>query len=379
LWQWPAVRWWRRAVALVAVPSLLAFAGLQVNAHYAYLPTLSDLFHGPLPGQVDARRLDALTSGVDASGRIVVMAAQTVSGGGVVAEIDIPAAVSGFRHRPAWVWLPPVYFRRPRPRLPVLVLFSGTPGGPEDWLRGGGALTLANDWASAHRGDAPIMVLPDVNGSTFGDTECVDGPRGRAETYLSVDLPAFMHNRFGVSTDPHRWAIAGFSEGGTCALTLVARHSSRFATFADFAGDTAPTLGSPDTTLRELYGGSRDRMARHDPTTWFAADAAAGVEGCIAVGARDPGHVAAELQIVDAARAAHLPLRFDVLAHDGHSFRAWKRALADAYAWLVLRLEPTAGAPIVLAGAHAPASGSARHHAPRILASDRPSKRKLTR
>ena len=34
IWQWPVVRWWRRLVALLAVPLLAAFAGIQVNAHY---------------------------------------------------------------------------------------------------------------------------------------------------------------------------------------------------------------------------------------------------------------------------------------------------------------------------------------------------------
>src|SRR3954469_13377515 len=80
--------------------------------------------------------------------------------------------------------------------LPVLMLISGTPGVPFDWLRGGGALALANAWAISHGGDAPIMVLPDANGSSWGDTECVDGPRGRAETYLTVDVPAFLRARF---------------------------------------------------------------------------------------------------------------------------------------------------------------------------------------
>ena len=55
-WQWTRVRWWRRGVALVAVPLLAAFAALQINAHYGYLPTLGDVFGAPLPGQVAVAR-----------------------------------------------------------------------------------------------------------------------------------------------------------------------------------------------------------------------------------------------------------------------------------------------------------------------------------
>ena len=375
LWQWPVVAWWRRAVALVAVPALLAFGGLQINAHYAYLPTVGDLLRGPLPGQVDARNLEALSSSVDASGRIVVFSSRSIANGGVVAEIDIPATTSQFRHRPAWVWLPAVYFTRPHPHLSVLVLISGTPGSPEDWLRGGGALALANSWAAAHRGDAPIMVLPDANGSATADTECVDGPRGRAETYLSVDVPTFVHRRFSTSADPRRWAIAGLSEGGTCALVLAARHPDRFGSFGDFAGDPAPTLGSENTTLRDLYGGSSRAQHAHDPTVWFPADASAGSAGFVAVGSRDHGHVAAELRVVDAARAAHLPVHLDILPNDGHTFRAWKQALEDAYPWLVGRLDPTSGSSTVAYGRpihaepysghrHRTATGHAPTHSP---------------
>jgi S-formylglutathione hydrolase FrmB len=339
LWQWPVVAWWRRAVAIASVPVLLTFGGLQINAHYGYVPTVGDLFGRPLPGQVNPRSIDALASGVDGSGRKVVFAANTVSGDGVVAEIEIPATVSGFSHRQAWVWLPPAYFARPRPHLPVLMLISGTPGGPEDWLRAGGALTLANRWATTHRGDAPIMVLPDANGSTFGDTECVDGPRGRAETYLTVDVPAFMRARFGASRNPRRWAIVGLSEGGTCALTLVARHSSEFRTFADFSGDAAPTVGSNATTLRALYGGSFRAQQLHDPTLWFRADAAVGVEGVIAVGNQDHGDLPIARALGGAADLARLPVHVDIIANGGHNFGTWRRALSDAFPWIVHRLE----------------------------------------
>lgn len=349
LWQWPVVAWWRRSVAIAAVPALAAFGGLQIDAHYGYVPTLGDLFGRPLPGQVDARSLDGLVSGVDGSGRKVVFAANTSSGAGVVAEIDIPATVSRFSHRPAWVWLPPAYFARPRPDLPVLMLISGTPGGPEDWLRAGGALTLANQWAMKHRGDAPIMVLPDANGSTFGDTECVDGPRGRAETYLTVDVPEFMQARFGASRDPRRWAIAGLSEGGTCALTLVARHRSEFRTFADFSGDAAPTVGADAATLRLLYGGSYREQELHDPTLWFRADAAVGVEGFVAVGNHDRGDLPITRNLGDAAELAHLPVHVEILADGGHNFSTWRRALRDAFPWIVHRLEGNAPRAITVA------------------------------
>jgi S-formylglutathione hydrolase FrmB len=340
IWQWRLVAWWRTTVALLAVPALAGFGALEINAYYAYLPTVGDLLGAPFPGQVAVRQLDGRAAPLGTGTPSAALIARK-SRLGVVTEIDIPATLSRFHHRPAWVWLPPSYFTRAQSQLPVLMLLSGTPGSPADWLRGDGALKVANAWALAHHGNAPIMVFPDPNGSFLSDTECVDGSRGQAETYLTVDVPAFLRARFDVSMTPRHWAIAGLSEGGTCALDLVARHPDRFSTFADFSGDRAPTLGSQYATLHALYGGSRRDQLAHDPTSWFALDAAAGVAGYIAVGSHDHGSLASQRFLADAARHDQMQIRIDIIPGAGHNFRTWTHALRDAYPWIVNRLNQT--------------------------------------
>jgi enterochelin esterase-like enzyme len=326
-WQWRRVGWVRRAMGLVSIPAMAVFAALQINLHYGYLPTVGDLLGAPFPGQVDPERL-LMTSRPRELGRV----------GGAVARLDLPAPVSRFGHRPGWVWVPPVYFSVPRPRLPVLMLISGTPGRPEDWFRAGGALTLANDWADAHDGIAPVMVLPDANGSATGDTECVDSPRGQADTYLTIDVPNFMIEHFGVATSPRQWAVAGLSEGGTCALSLTARHPDRFSSFADFSGDAAPTLGSDARTIRDLYHGSTEAWRAHDPVRWFARDASMGVEGFFAIGGGNHHDLESVRLLAAQARAAHMHVVTDVIPGGGHNWYTWKRALRDAYPWLINRL-----------------------------------------
>jgi len=63
------------------------------------------------------------------------------------------------------------------------------------------------------------------------------------------------------------WAVAGYSEGGTCAVTLALRHPERFATFADLAGDAHPDVGGHRRTVRALFGGSEAAFAAHDPAS----------------------------------------------------------------------------------------------------------------
>ena len=154
-------------------------------------------------------------------------------------------------------------------------------------------------------------------------------------------MPAFIHARFHASLNPRHWAIAGLSEGGTCALDLVTRHPDRFSTFGDFSGDTAPNLGSQYATLHGLYGGSRRHQLAHNPANWFPIDTTAGVAGYIAAGGRDHGALASQRYLANAARHHHMQIRVDIIAGAGHNFRTWTHALRDAYPWIVNRLNQT--------------------------------------
>jgi len=334
-WQWRVVRWWRRAVALIAVPLLVAFAGLQINAHYGYLPTVGDLVGAPIPGQIASLGL------VPLHGVWVPAAAATRvrSDMGVVTQVEIPGRVSHFHARAAWVWLPPAYFTSPNRSLPVVELLAGVPGATRDWLRGGFAALTADEWSRAHDGLAPILVFPDPNGSALADTECVDGPQGNSETYLTVDVPAFMHERFHTPTDKAAWAVGGLSEGATCALMLGARHPDTFSIFADFSGGKAPNSGTPAQTLERLYGGDKTAMRAHDPTRWFALDARLGEQGVIVAGGNDAGALAAQSKLVADARAVGFRLRADIIPGGGHNFPTWGRALRDTFPWIATTLD----------------------------------------
>src|SRR6185503_810454 len=126
--------------------------------------------------------------------------------------------------------------RRPRPRLPVLELLHGTPGTPEDWTRAARADVTADRWASTHGGRAPILLLVDENGSFTADTECSNGIAGRAETYLTVDVPSWAVSALDAARSRRAWGVGGNSEGGYCALTLALRHPHLYSLFLDFSG-----------------------------------------------------------------------------------------------------------------------------------------------
>lgn len=116
-------------------------------------------------------------------------AIQHPTGGAKLLKIVIPAT-DGFRPRPAYLYLPPAAVRDPHTHLPVLELLHGTPGAPLDWSSTRGKLvSTADAFASAHHGEAPIIVMPDLNGAPKADSQCIRTKNGRdTETYLSSDV-----------------------------------------------------------------------------------------------------------------------------------------------------------------------------------------------
>jgi S-formylglutathione hydrolase FrmB len=323
---------WRRAgpgqrlAGLVAAPLCVAATVVLINTHYGYWPTLGDLLGHPVTGQISEATLrQELAQGSQhqssdggAGGQSALSVNGRYDGEGQFAVVDIPATVSHFHHRHAGVYLPPAYFTSARHDLPVLIMLAGTPSEPTTLATAGGALTTANRFAATHDGQAPVMLFPDANGSLTGDTECVNGPRGQAETYLSVDVVNYATHVLHLTRDPRRWAIVGFSEGGTCALDLALRHRSEFRTFVDLAGDWRPVL--THDVLDDLYGGSPLAALHYSPDWLMAHRRYVGDTAWFASGEHDPGHLRVTRAQVHLARAAGMRA-WSFVGPDGHDFK----------------------------------------------------------
>ena len=199
-------------------------------------------------------------------------------------------------------------------------MVGGTPGGPGDWPRAGFAAQTADAYAAQHGGLAPILAFVDGNGGPFADPECVDGPAGHAETYLAGDVPRYLADSLHLPEDPRRWAIAGFSEGGTCAFEMAVRHPDVYGAFLDIAGDWAPNQGSEADTLKNIYGGDRAAMAAHDPANLLTANRFRNLRGWLAVGTSDHQHVAVADRLAAAAHPAGIAVTRTRLS-GGHNWQ----------------------------------------------------------
>ena len=325
----------RRPSVLVRVASGLLIAvmvGALVNDYFAYLPDVGALvgrraFDQASPGDL-ARRLALTRTAAESPVPIRTVGEATR---GVVLRVHIPAARSGFRARPAQVYLPPAYFRSDRPRLPVIELLHGTPGAPEDWTRAGWADLAADRLAQHNAGMAPIIVMPDPNGSWWADTECVDGHAGRAETYLTDDVPTWVVATFGADGDRRAWAVAGSSAGGYCALMLGLRHRDRYSTIVDMAGLDRPTF---DGGVRHLFNGDRVAQAAHDPRVLLAARAPGPpLSAWFEVGSADGAVTSAVRSIAASAAADGIDVHLEIVPDAHHTWRLFRRGFEASLPW----------------------------------------------
>ena len=163
-----------------------------------------------------------------------------------------------------------------------------------------------NDFAAAHNGIAPIVVMPDSLGSELANPLCADTSLGNVDTYMSKDLPNAIRSQLRVDPDPAHWIVGGFSYGGTCALQMATNHADLYPNFVDISGQLEPTLGSGSTgrkqTVDTAFGGDETKFTAINPTDLMAAKKYPHSAGWFIWGDADPEAKAEQLQVYAAAR-----------------------------------------------------------------------------
>ena len=145
---------------------------------------------------------------------------------GRIEQRDYPGFLSG-ESIPVIVYLPPCY----DPYLqvyPVLFLLHGKPQGEFHWLQLGvdeivDKGILEGVWAPF------VIVMPQQPEPLFTQT---DGGRGSLEQEIMQGLIPFILDRYAITGEGERWAIAGISRGGVWALEIGFQHPDYFQTIA---------------------------------------------------------------------------------------------------------------------------------------------------
>ena len=328
----------RKLVALGSGLVVLVAAGGQINAYFAAYPTL-----GALDGQADSG-VSPLTGAVKqrsvpVSSPVVDRWKGPATGASQVVTATIPGTVSGFTARDAYIYLPAAYASASAPLLPVLVLVSGQPGGPNDWIVAGQLQAQLDQFAAAHDGLAPVAVVVDPNGSESGNTMCMDSRIARADTYLAQDVPNWITSELGVDTNHAHWAFGGFSFGGTCAIQMATRHTNLYPSFIDISGEKEPAVSADRTqTIQAAFGGDTAAFDALTPLTLMSRRGYPGVWGFFSVGADDAAFLQNMNVVSAAAQKAGMTVRTQPVPGQGHSWAVPAAITLPAVEWLGPRL-----------------------------------------
>lgn len=335
----------RRAAGLAALTGALAFlaAAELINLHFGEYATVGSLFDNP---GVTIETLPEQPSEHPPSPRPRSPATETdwapppdLPIEGKVLSARIPST-TGMPTSDAYVYLPPAYLTANRPDLPVLVLLHGVPGRSLDWIDGGRLSYMMDAYAAAHKGLAPVVVMPDV-GANFAPNPplCLDTKYGQSSTYLAVDVPNWVKNTLGAGLSGKRqWAVAGFSYGGTCALQLAVNHPETYPTFIDISGEDAPTINAGREALIRLYfDGDRAAFARQNALDVLRTRAFPDTAGIITIGEADAFYGPQGRTVAAAARDAGMDVRLKVVP-GSHNWQAWRGGLESNLDWLTHRL-----------------------------------------
>lgn len=339
----PAHRPRSTVTATVALLGVVALSAVQINAYFGLNQTVSDL------AGTAVARIPPLEAGLmrPAGGSAAVglagWRAPAQLPDGVLRRAEIPGPGSGFHSREAYAYFPPAYQSSPRPALPVLVLFSGQPGGPSDWLTGGALRSRLDRFASAHGGVAPVVVVVDPNGSAGGNTLCMDSRIARADTFLARDVPEWINTTLDVDPDPRHWAVGGFSYGATCAMQLVTRHPEVYSAALAFSSEKEPALAKErDKTIQAAFGGDTAAFERQTPLQLMKEHSFTGSAIYFGAGDRDPEFIGYMDLLSAAARNAGFDVEARRIPNAGHSWETASKGLPGGLDFLAGRwgIEP---------------------------------------
>jgi len=371
---WAAWAWRRRRlrwrghlvmITLATVLTLLAAADV-VNAYYAYLPRVDDVLGvttwptlplAQVSSQVDVpagARDEPLVTGAggvhdgpQAGTRPTTTRPATVPftgpptrrqpaarpRQGAVVTVPLPGRTSRFGTHEGLVYLPPQYFTDVRARFPTVYLLHGSPGAPIDWYRANRAADIAVRLADA--GKPAILVAPLMSHDWLDDSECVDRPGEKVESYLVDDVVPQIDATFRTVARREDRIVAGNSAGGFCALNLGLRHRDAFATIVALSGFSRPTH---DGGMVALFGRRPDLAAvarANDPSRYASSlSRSPTMRVWLDCGRQDVDSLKDETALAPVLRAAGYTVVLQVRS-GRHDYGVWRPALRDALTWAV--------------------------------------------
>ncbi len=260
------------AACLAFVPAMM-FGVAAVNKYYDYYQNwhaaVADLTSQGVTAPIRLSNTKAGPGFSDFLGHTINMAAARQQGYLLTDYIHGPASNLT---RLVYVYLPPQYFQAGfygTYRFPVIELLHGFPGNPDAWINVLGANQMLQTLMTQGRAKPAVLVMPDVNGGPRVSLQCLNQAGGPADaTYLAADLPQYIYQHLRVQRPGFGWGVAGYSEGGFCAVNLGLQYGNVFNYAGVLSGYFVPAYNQLTDPSREVspFGGNRQLALANTPT-----------------------------------------------------------------------------------------------------------------
>ncbi|MCI4657612.1 alpha/beta hydrolase [Cryobacterium zhongshanensis] len=254
---------------------------------------------------------------------------------GSIETVHIPATASGFVARDAEVYLPPAALAPDPPELPFVLMMMGQPGSPDATYIG----SVLDSFAATHQGLAPIVVVADQLGDPNVDSLCLDTAiHGNVQTYLEQDVIAWARTHLNLRSDRAAWTVAGFSNGGQCAISLATKFPGTWGNVISVSGTTYAGIESEPDVLAGVFGGDQAAYDATKPATIMSVTHFPDTDAVFTFGEDDafigPAQKALSSDALDAGMETSL---FEVPG-EGHTVGALVGGLTKAFDILAARL-----------------------------------------
>ena len=172
-----------------------------------------------------------------------------------------------------------------------------------------------------------MLVMPSVDRSMY-----CDGVLGQNYfTYVTQELPGYLHLVFGLSKEREQNAILGASMGGYGAARAALTFPERYAVWGSLSGllDLTPMLGRLNDTVREEFPFLADHAAEVETTPLNPInllDGGRDLRGYIACGLEDDLLICTR-RFQAAAESAGVNYRFRYVPDRRHDWTFWDEQL----------------------------------------------------
>jgi enterochelin esterase-like enzyme len=345
IWNLWHSRWWRKVIAVLAIPVFSVTAMLGINAAYGIDTTIGALLGISTTGTIDLEEPDPATAVDPTEPLYLTWTPPTdLPAKGSIGTPDpaVPNANSGFQARPAQLYLPPAALVQDAPRLPLVIMMMGQPGDPDATFIG----AVLDEYAAKHDGLAPIALVVDQLSDPTQDPLCLDTDLGKVETYLMQDVVPWAKANLNVLQGRQFTTVAGYSNGGQCAAYFGAKYFDVFGNILAISPVEYQGAQQSDDVLSTIFRGDQAAYDAVKPANIMASHAPyPDTTAIFTAGENDSGFAPGAKRLADAAQRAGMATTIYLVPNADHGASGLNGGLDKGFEVLYPRLGLSAPSP----------------------------------